>query len=75
MRRCVDNIVSIDVRSTSLSEFLLPWSLESDIIHLSALGNSIIVLNSAGAVNDLLEKRSVIYSSRPESVMLGELMG
>ncbi|KAE9389986.1 cytochrome P450 [Gymnopus androsaceus JB14] len=48
---------------------------KSDIIHLSALGNSIIVLNSARAVNDLLEKRSSIYSSRPSSVMLGELMG
>ncbi|KAJ3735303.1 cytochrome P450 [Lentinula guzmanii] len=48
---------------------------ESDIIHLSALGNSIIVLNSAKTVSDLLEKRSSIYSSRPPTVMLGELMG
>lgn len=50
-------------------------SLESDIIHLGALGNSIIILNSFKAVNDLLEKRSAIYSSRPSTVMLGELMG
>ncbi|KAJ4485333.1 cytochrome P450 [Lentinula aciculospora] len=48
---------------------------ESDIIHLSALGNSIIVLNSAKTASDLLEKRSSIYSSRPPTVMLGELMG
>ncbi|KAF9068824.1 cytochrome P450 [Rhodocollybia butyracea] len=47
----------------------------SDIIHLSALRNSIIVLNSAQAVSDLLEKRSSLYSSRPPTVMLGELMG
>ncbi|KAE9385840.1 cytochrome P450 [Gymnopus androsaceus JB14] len=48
---------------------------DSDIIHLSALGNSIVVLNSARAVNDLLEKRSSMYSSRPSTTMLGELMG
>ncbi|KIK66026.1 hypothetical protein GYMLUDRAFT_82433 [Collybiopsis luxurians FD-317 M1] len=48
---------------------------DSDIIHLSALGNSIIVLNSQKAVSDLLEKRSAIYSGRPGTVMLGELMG
>ncbi|KAF9063056.1 cytochrome P450 [Rhodocollybia butyracea] len=47
----------------------------SDIIHLSALGNSIVVLNSAQIVSDLLEKRSSLYSSRPPTVMLGELMG
>ncbi|KAF5381245.1 hypothetical protein D9757_007868 [Collybiopsis confluens] len=47
----------------------------SDIIHLSALGNSIVVLNSAKLVSDLLEKRSSIYSSRPHAVMLRELMG
>ncbi|KAF9063065.1 cytochrome P450 [Rhodocollybia butyracea] len=47
----------------------------SDIIHLSALGNSIIVLDSAQAVSDLLEKRSSLYSSRPKSTMLNELLG
>ncbi|KAF9063055.1 cytochrome P450 [Rhodocollybia butyracea] len=47
----------------------------SDIIHLSALGNSVVVLNSAQIVSDLLEKRSSLYSSRPPTVMLGELMG
>ncbi|KAF9064461.1 cytochrome P450 [Rhodocollybia butyracea] len=37
--------------------------------------NSIIILDSAQAVGDLLEKRSSLYSSRPNSVMLNELMG
>lgn len=36
----------------------------SDIIHLSAAGNDIVVLNSFKAVNDLFDKRSSIYSSR-----------
>ncbi|KAF9013081.1 cytochrome P450 [Cyathus striatus] len=53
------------------------WSKEynSDIIHVGALGNNVIILNSMEAVNDLLEKRSSIYSSRKQLTMLHELMG
>ncbi|THH27405.1 hypothetical protein EUX98_g6781 [Antrodiella citrinella] len=45
-----------------------------DIIHLNVLGQNIIVLSSLEAINDLLEKRSAIYSSRPRSTMMHELM-
>ncbi|THU92698.1 cytochrome P450 [Dendrothele bispora CBS 962.96] len=40
------------------------WSNQygSDIIHLSILGQSLIILNSSEAVSDLLEQRSLIYS-------------
>ena len=38
--------------------------LESDVIHLSVAGMSLIVLNSVKAANDLLDKRSSIYSNR-----------
>ncbi|KAJ3757779.1 cytochrome P450 [Lentinula raphanica] len=48
---------------------------KSDIIHLSALGNSIVIVNTAKIANDLLDKRSSIYSSRPSSMMLGKLVG
>ncbi|KIK66226.1 hypothetical protein GYMLUDRAFT_157950 [Collybiopsis luxurians FD-317 M1] len=48
---------------------------DSDIIHLTAFGTSIIVLSSAKVVSDLLEKRFSKFSSRPRTVMLGELMG
>ena len=37
---------------------------DSDIIHVNALGTSMIILNSYKAVTDLLEHRSGIYSSR-----------
>ena len=37
---------------------------DSDIIHVNALGTSIIILNSYEAAVDLLDKRSGIYSSR-----------
>ncbi|KAJ7251364.1 hypothetical protein C8J57DRAFT_673553 [Mycena rebaudengoi] len=53
------------------------WSKElgSDIIHLSVAGKSIIILSSVDAVFDLLDQRSAIYSDRPRSIMLNELMG
>ncbi|KAF5390053.1 hypothetical protein D9757_003792 [Collybiopsis confluens] len=48
---------------------------DSDIIHLGTFGTSIVILSSAKAVHDILEKRSSKYSDRPRTVMLGELMG
>ncbi|GJE87610.1 cytochrome P450 [Phanerochaete sordida] len=46
-----------------------------DLIYVHVWGNSILVLNTAEAVNDLFEKRSARYSSRPPNVMVNELMG
>ncbi|KAJ7146915.1 hypothetical protein C8R44DRAFT_758485, partial [Mycena epipterygia] len=53
------------------------WSLKynSDIIHLDLAGTSVIVLSSWEATDDLLEKRSSIYSDRLKSTMLMDLMG
>ncbi|KAJ7510489.1 cytochrome P450 [Mycena galericulata] len=53
------------------------WSKEcnSDIIHLSAAGSSIVVLSSMEAAEDLLGTRSAIYSDRPRLTMLNELVG
>ncbi|KAK6985030.1 cytochrome P450 [Favolaschia claudopus] len=52
------------------------WSqqLGSDIIHLDIAGSSIIVLSSTEAVKELFERRSSLYSDRPESPMR-QLMG
>ncbi|KAJ7146856.1 cytochrome P450 [Mycena epipterygia] len=53
------------------------WSREynSDIIHLNFAGTSVIVLSSLEAAEELLEKRSSIYSDRPNLPMLNDLMG
>ncbi|KAJ7262470.1 cytochrome P450 [Mycena rebaudengoi] len=53
------------------------WSKEfdSDIIHLSVAGKSIIILSSVEVVFDLLDQRSAIYSDRPRFIMINELMG
>lgn len=38
-----------------------------DVVHLKPLGQHIIILGSAQAAFDLLDKRSAIYSDRPRS--------
>ncbi|KAJ7748918.1 cytochrome P450 [Mycena metata] len=52
------------------------WSrkYDSDIIHLNLAGQSLIVLSSSRAAEDLLEKRSSLYSHRPSFPMLLDLM-
>ncbi|KAL0960673.1 hypothetical protein HGRIS_005702 [Hohenbuehelia grisea] len=46
-----------------------------DMIFLGVVRNPILVLNSSASAQDLLEKRSAIYSSRPVRTMQAELMG
>jgi len=50
-------------------------NLNTDIMHLNVAGTSLIVLDTSEAANDLLEKRSSIYSSRARMPMMNELMG
>ncbi|KAI0331347.1 cytochrome P450 [Cubamyces sp. BRFM 1775] len=40
-----------------------------DVVSLTALGQSFVILNSHSASLDLLEKRSSIYSDRPANIM------
>ncbi|GLB38587.1 hypothetical protein LshimejAT787_0504520 [Lyophyllum shimeji] len=51
-----------------LSSLLLPLYilLLGDVIHFSVLDDSLVVLNSAQAAVDLLDKRSNNYSDRPK---------
>jgi len=46
-----------------------------DMIHITVLGKSILILNSVKTAADLLEKRSAIYSGRMPFTMGGELVG
>ncbi|KAI0049998.1 cytochrome P450 [Auriscalpium vulgare] len=45
------------------------------ITHVSALGQSVVVLNDVNAASEMLDKKSTIYSDRPVLVMGGELTG
>jgi len=49
--------------------------LIGDLIYLEAFHQRVLVLGSLEAANDLLAKKSAIYSDRPGLVMLGELIG
>lgn len=42
-------------------------------MHLSVVGNPIIILSSREAIIDLLEKKSIMYSDRPVVPMAGQL--
>ncbi|KAM5540993.1 hypothetical protein V8D89_005304 [Ganoderma adspersum] len=48
---------------------------DSDIIQLSVFGSNIVVLDTLEAANELLDRRSTIYSGRPRMFMLTELSG
>ncbi|ELU36128.1 cytochrome P450 domain-containing protein [Rhizoctonia solani AG-1 IA] len=43
-----------------------------DVVSISVLGQTIVVLNSAKAANELLEQRSSIYSSRIQLPMISD---
>ncbi|KDQ25622.1 hypothetical protein PLEOSDRAFT_1078104 [Pleurotus ostreatus PC15] len=52
----------------------LEWSkLYGDVMHLKVLSHNIIVLNSVEAATDLLEKRSALYSDRPNMTVYVEI--
>ena len=65
------DVCEVETRIQSAIETLIPHYssnimhyADSDIIHVSALGTSIIILNSYEAATDLLDQRSSTYSSR-----------
>ncbi|KAJ3485033.1 hypothetical protein NLI96_g5228 [Meripilus lineatus] len=45
------------------------------VVSVVLMGQPLVILNSAKAAIDLLEKRSAIYSDRPTVVMGGEIVG
>ncbi|KAF8737843.1 cytochrome p450, partial [Rhizoctonia solani] len=66
----VGNLFSIPSGQEYVAFAKLGEQLESDIVYLEILGQKILVLNSAEAASDLLDKRSTIYSDRPSIPML-----
>ncbi|KAF9225799.1 cytochrome P450 [Gyrodon lividus] len=52
-----------------------PSDKSSDIISIRVLGRRIVVLNSSKHAIELLEKRSVKSSNRPNFVLAGEMIG
>ena len=46
-----------------------------DMIYMSALGRSVLILNNTGIAKELIEKQAGNFSDRPMTVMAGELIG
>lgn len=62
-------------RSSSTAVTMHLISSSGDLIYIYVFGNPILVLNTAKAASDLLEKRGSNYSSRPIRTMVVELYG
>jgi len=58
------NIVGFIGATLKIPKALMNRHLDSDILHLAVAGSNMIILNSVTAAHDLLDKRSLIYSSR-----------
>ncbi|KAF8799114.1 cytochrome P450 [Phlegmacium glaucopus] len=69
------NLLDFPKRSEWLKYAEWAEEFNSNIIHIYAFGKNLIILNSFEAALDLCDKRSSIYSSRPGSPMLNDLMG
>ena len=48
--------------------------LSGEMMYVSALGRGVLVINSQRVAVDLLEKRSNIYSDRPNFISAGEIL-
>ncbi|KAF8761813.1 cytochrome P450 [Rhizoctonia solani] len=66
----VGNMFSIPPGHEYVSFAKIGKQLKSDIVYLEILGHKHIILNSAEAISDVLEKRTASYSSRPPVPMV-----
>jgi hypothetical protein len=50
------------------------WAQQyGDLVYVEALGTKVLILGSAAVANELMDRRSAIYSSRPSAVMMNDL--
>ncbi|KEP51986.1 cytochrome P450 family protein [Rhizoctonia solani 123E] len=66
----VGNLFSIPSGPEYYAFATLGERLKSDIIFLNILGHKLVILNSAEAASEVLEKRSALYSDRPSIPMV-----
>lgn len=66
----------LQIQSSHPEETFTEWgAVYGDVVHLKVFSQSTIVLSSIQAAQELLERRSAIYSDRPRFVLLAEMMG
>lgn len=61
--RCVNHLARVSHCS------IMKAVVIGDVVHVSLIDRHMVILNSIKAVSDLLEHRSTVYSSRPQSIM------
>ncbi|KAJ6494240.1 cytochrome P450 [Mycena sanguinolenta] len=71
----IGNLLDVPKSQKWLTFIEMSRKYDSDIISLNLAGDTVIVLNSLSAVDDLLEHKSAIYSDRPPFPMLNDLVG
>ncbi|PFH47283.1 hypothetical protein AMATHDRAFT_77275 [Amanita thiersii Skay4041] len=69
-RFLVGNLFDVPKESPWIRYHELCREHKTDILHLDMMGTSLIILDTAEAAMELLEKRSAIYSGRPEAPMI-----
>ncbi|KAI6103414.1 cytochrome P450 [Pisolithus sp. B1] len=75
-RFLVGNLPDLPKGDAKMAETYVKWRNDyGSIMHLEIFGKHMIVLNSAQAAHDLMDKRAAIYSHRPRMPMLIELVG
>lgn len=75
-RFLVGNLPDLPKGEAKMAETYVKWRDDyGSIMHLEVFGKHMIVLNSAQAARDLMDKRAAIYSHRPRMPMLIELVG
>ncbi|CAE6418520.1 unnamed protein product [Rhizoctonia solani] len=62
----IGHMLSVPRSSEHLAFAAMGKQLNSDIIALTAMGQTIVVLNSAEAASELLDKKSSVYSGRAQ---------
>ncbi|KAI0700085.1 cytochrome P450 [Cytidiella melzeri] len=66
----------LDVPSDAAWKVFKEWGHQyGDMIYLSILGKGMLIVNSADIAFDLLDKRSSLYSYRPQFAMANEVIG
>ncbi|KAK0201062.1 cytochrome P450 [Desarmillaria ectypa] len=64
----------LQIQSSHPEETFTEWgTVYGDVVHLKVFSQSTIVLGSIQAAQELLERRSAIYSDRPRFVLLAEM--
>ncbi|KAJ7124129.1 hypothetical protein C8R43DRAFT_1135708 [Mycena crocata] len=71
----IGNLLDVPKTEEWLAFLEMSRKYDSDIISVNLMGDTIVVLNSLKACQDLLDVKSSIYSDRPPFRKLNDLMG